>query len=435
MEFKSRLAATLVVICFIVYGLLIAESGLSYTEISDNNFQSKETIYFWYTDDALTDYINSAAVQFNEQNDVRVIPTLVSATEYLETINHASLYTEKVPDMYLIGSDSLEKAYLAGLATEVVDAGNVCNEQFFPRTALDAVNYKEKTVAYPYYYETSVLLYNQSYLAEYANNLTLAGEETTVEQLIPTNMDEMLTFADGYDAPQAVEAVFKWDVSDIFYNYFYIGNAMSIGGIHGDDVSDINIYNDDAVACLKVYQNLNQFFSIEAEEVDYTSVIQDFIDGKIVYTIATTDVVKRLEDAQAAEEFKFEYGVSLLPTPSADLEGRALSVTNAVVINGYSDNKEMANQFATFLTTEYTGELNARCDKVSACLKTEVSHPAYHVFMEQYKNAVALPKMIETSNFWVHLEILFSKIWNGADVETQLQMLKEQMEQQVLSDY
>lgn len=433
MEFKKRMAAVLVVICIAVYGVLIAESGLSYTEIDDNSFSSKETIYFWYTDDALTDYLNSAAVVFNEENDVRVMPILVSATEYLETINQASLYTERVPDMYLIGSDSLEKAYLAGLATEVADTQGICNEEYFPKTALDAVNYKEKTVAYPYYYETSVLLYNQTYLQDYANKLTEEGSETTLEQLVPKNMEEMLTFADGYDAPETVEAVFKWDVSDIFYNCFYIGKAMSIGGEHGDDASEMNIYNEDAVECLEVYQNLNQFFSIEAEEVDYASVIQDFIDGKIVYTIATTDVVKKLEDAKAAGEFAYEYGAALVPMPSSELEGRALSVTNAVVINGYSDNKEMANQFAAFLTTEYTDELNARCDKVSACLKTKVSHPVYNVFMEQYMDAVALPKMIETSNFWVHLEILFSKVWNGEDVETQLQALKEQMEQQVLS--
>lgn len=434
MEFKKRLAAVLSIICIVIYGIYIAGSGLSYTEISENGFRGKETIYFWYTDDALTDYLNSAAVVFNEENDVRVMPVLVSATEYLETINHASLYTDRIPDMYLIGNDSLEKAYLAGLATEVADEQGICSTEFFPKTALDAVTYKDKLIAYPYYYETSILLYNKTYLQEYARKLTEEGVETTVEQLIPKNMEEMLTFADGYDAPEAVEAVFKWDVSDIFYNYFYIGNAMSIGGEHGDNAADINIYNENAVECLKVYQNLNQFFSIEAEEVDYASVVQDFIDGKIVYTIATTDVVKKLEDAKSAGEFVYEYGAAVVPMPSSKLEGRALSVTNAVVVNGYADNKEMANKFATFLTTEYTKELNQRCDKVSACLKTNIDNPVYDVFMEQYKDAVSLPKMIETSNFWMHLEILFSKVWNGEDVETQLLALKEQMEQQVMGE-
>ena len=220
MEFKKRLAAVLSIICIVIYGIYIAGSGLSYTEISENGFRGKETIYFWYTDDALTDYLNSAAVVFNEENDVRVMPVLVSATEYLETINHASLYTDRIPDMYLIGNDSLEKAYLAGLATEVADEQGICSTEFFPKTALDAVTYKDKLIAYPYYYETSILLYNKTYLQEYVRKLAEEGVETTVEQLIPKNMEEMLTFADGYDAPEAVEAVFKWDVSDIFYNYF-----------------------------------------------------------------------------------------------------------------------------------------------------------------------------------------------------------------------
>ena len=57
----------------------------------------KETIYFWYTDDNLTSFLNSAAVSFGEQRGVRVIPVLTSEGEYLEAINHATLHTEQMP--------------------------------------------------------------------------------------------------------------------------------------------------------------------------------------------------------------------------------------------------------------------------------------------------------------------------------------------------
>lgn len=453
MEFRKRVIAVLGILCTTLYGIYIAGSGLGYTEITDDSYKNKETIYFWYTDETLTDYVNSAAVAFGEKNNARVIPELVSATEYLEGINQASLHTEKIPDVYLIGNDSLEKAYLSGLATPVSDGGRVCNTEFFPQTALDAVTYGGNIVAYPYYFETSVMLYNKTYLKNYVNQLMEAekaaasdGEaeseqEASEEEMqavdiqgyLPKNMDQMLAFADGYDAPETVEAVFRWDVSDIFYNYFYIGNAMNFGGKCGDDVTKLDVYNEDAVACLSVYQNLNQFFYIEAETVDYESVIREFKEGKIVFTIATSDVVQELENAIAEGTFPYEYGVATVPMPSEELMGKALSVTNALVVNGYSDNKEAANEFAAFLATQYTEDLYNRCDKVSACLKTPVENPALNVFMEQYKDSVSLPKMIETSNLWLHLEVLFSKIWRGQDVETLLLELKEQMEQQVLS--
>ena len=40
---------------------------------------------------------------------------------------------------------------------------------------------------------------------------------------------DILTFANSYDAPEQVEAVFKWDVADIFYNYFFVGNYIDVG--------------------------------------------------------------------------------------------------------------------------------------------------------------------------------------------------------------
>ena len=41
-------------------------------------FRAKETIYCWYSDEALSGYINAAAVSIGEQNKVRVIPVLTS---------------------------------------------------------------------------------------------------------------------------------------------------------------------------------------------------------------------------------------------------------------------------------------------------------------------------------------------------------------------
>ena len=76
----------------------------------------KDTLYLWYTDEALTSYLTSAAVTYNENHDVRIVPVLQSGPEYLEQINAASLSGEEMPDLYILSHDSLEKAYLAGLA-------------------------------------------------------------------------------------------------------------------------------------------------------------------------------------------------------------------------------------------------------------------------------------------------------------------------------
>ena len=49
------------------------------------------------------------------------------------------------------------------------------------------------------------------------------------------------------------------------------------------------------------------------------------------------------------------------------------------------------------------------------------------MFATEYASSVPLPKMMETGNFWLQLEILFSKVWNGADVTTLVQELSDSM--------
>lgn len=475
MTLRKRLLAVFAVICVAAGVIYVGISGIQVPEKETEHrftFGNKETIYFWYSDESLTDYVNSAAVAFGEKENVRVIPVLTGDSEYLEAINKASITGEQIPDVYLLGNDSLEKAYLAGLAAEIQDNGEVCNEQNFPKSALLAVTYKGKLVAYPYYYETSAFVYNRTYMDEWAKqqmeqaeeevepdweaegveiDTTVSGgdgsemegtELTTEERLeamveggIPATVDEVLAFADNYAAPEIVEAVFKWDVSDIFYNYHFAGAGLVVGGEAGDDKNQISILNEETVQCLEIYKNLNQFFYIEADTVTYESVLTDFIEGKLVFTIATTDVVKKLADAKADGSFAYEYGIAPLPEPSAQLKGRGLSVTTVAVVNGYSAHKETANRFAAFLTGEYLENLFAITGKVSSCYHANQDNEYLKAFMTEYENSSSLPKMIETSNYWIQLEIMFSKIWGGADVTEQLNFLAQQIQSQIQGNH
>ena len=51
--------------------------------------------------------------------------------------------------------------------------------------------------------------------------------------------------------------------------------------------------------------------------------------------------------------------------------------------------------------------------------------------MNEYEKSVSLPKMIETSNFWVQLEIAFTQVWNGADPDETLRALSDAIGAQI----
>lgn len=476
MGLKKRLTAIgiLAVSAALVFG--IAKSGMEMTTKEEEIFsKEKETIYLWYTDEALTSYLSSAAVTYNETHDVRIVPVLESGLEYLEKINQASLQND-VPDLYVLSHDSLEKAYLAGLAKEVEPSEQMSMEEAYIGTGLKAATYKDKIIGYPFYFETSALLYNKTYLEDMAKkqleaeadvaeaeaaekqlaqegpkeevvqgndfdeDISNPVEETDSEEaevtkrmqeLLPSTIEEIKSFADEYDAPEQVEAVFKWDVTDIFYNYFFIGTAVNMGGEAGWDTSQIDIYNEEAINNLRAYEELNQFFSIDTSEVEYEKVIDEFIEGKLVFTVATTDVVSKLEQAKAEGTFAYDYGITLTPDINETMKTRPLSMTNCVVINGYSEHTEEANDFARFLTSEYNDILFDRTGKVSAAQNVDYGYEALQEFAKEYGNSISMPKMVETSNFWVQLEVVFSQIWNGADANQKLKELSEQIMQQV----
>lgn len=450
MHLKSKIIAVLSIAAVTVAALFASRlemTGASQDMTGFSLFDRKETIYFWYSDDTMTDFINSAAVSFGEARGVRVIPKLTSDSEYLEAMNQASLHSEQVPDVYMISNDSLEKAFMAGLASPIQDVNGICNTEHFPMSALSAVTYKDKLVAYPFFYETSALLFNETYLqawaaqqaANEAEESGVALDEAALSQrtadymaaAIPATIDDIVNIADTFDVPEGVEGVMKWDVSDIFYNYWMVGNYMIIGGDAGDNEGAININNPETIQCLETYKGLNQFFYIESDKVTYESVINEFMEGKSVFTIATTDAVKLLEEAKAAGTIAFDYGFAILPSVSPELASRSLSVTSAIAVNGYSEKKELANAFAAYLTNDYAEDLYERTGKMSSNLGKDIDRGPNQIFMQQYAASVSLPKMVETGNFWIQLEILFSKIWNGADVPTLVGQLSEQILSQV----
>lgn len=486
----------------------------------------KETLYLWYTDEELTDYLSSVSVTFNEEReDVRVIPVLASGQEYLDHINAASVEDEELPDLYIVGNDSLQTAFLAGLAVEIEAPEGVSLENMFPEAALRATTVDGRVVGYPLYFETGTLLYNSTYLENWAKATVQAridqeegeqaqaeseqnepeadqysdqkasehqdaGEKKTddskdekdakasddsgkqedgekkdsgdasadtqeteesveeentdpaflaevaelIEESRPDTFSELLTFADEYDAPEQMEGLLKWDVTDIFYNYFFIGDAINVGGMYGDDVNLVDLYNERAIRGMHVYQSLNQFFSMNTEEISYDSVLQDFIDGKIMYMFATSDAVDALELAKEEGRFEYDYDVCLLPDIMENYPARSLSVTDAVVINGFSKNKGAANEFAAFLAMQDGDTLYQRTTKLPAISNVTFTNTKLNGFVEEYERSVPVAKMPETSNYWVKLEMAFAQIWDGKDPNESLRALAKELMEQILDE-
>ncbi|MCR4656659.1 MAG: sugar ABC transporter substrate-binding protein [Lachnospiraceae bacterium] len=495
---KTRELAASLTIVAVLFGMLnisVSTDDLRYRIPREEEvFSSNEdSLLLWYTDESLTEYLETEALSFQGEHGVKLRIELVSGVKLLEQINNASVYEGEqedgsfleAPDLYITSHDNLMKAYHSGLACAIPEGSTSVVPRNYPQTAIQAVTCGGSIVAYPFYFETNYLLYNKTFMANIArqkiddenvnamfpdedeeedlsspetapieevseeevrkavdalNEEDPMGEESITSDpevlerlstMIPSTITDITTFANNYEAPDTVEAVFKWDVSDVFYNYFFVGNYMDVGGINGDDNTVLNVFNQQTVDCMKVYQEMNQFFSIDSKEVTYDSILDDFIAGKLVFTVATTDAIARIEQAREEGEFEYDYGVAVLPDVSQVLKSRGMSVTDSVVVNGYSDKKATAHQIADYLAFTKADNLYKKSGKLPCRKYVTFDNEEIDNVYDEYEKSVPLPKMVEAADYWVQLEIAFTRVWNGEDPESVLKDLSDSIGSQI----
>ena len=433
----QRIIAVLIVL--LILGQMLTVGISRYNSLRDRVENTGEAVELtiWYTDAKLNTFMLEAAEEYKEKTGITVNAQLISAVDYIETISDATFIKENGPDLFVAGSDLLQKALYAGIVDDHVSYSEAEKDNI-PQKAFDAATCDGKLIGYPFYFESCFLLYNQYYAEDW-----------------PRSVDQILEYADAFEATsttEKVQSIFKWDVSDIFYNYFFIGNYVGLGGVNGDDKAQLSLSEGNVIKSLEYYQSLNEFFAIDEETVHNEDVIQEFIDGKIVFTIAKTDAVARLDQAIAegkVPEYKLEatrdeegneipprevdcfYGVGDIPNLSEELITRGLSVTNSIVVNNYSANRAYANDFAHYVSYERAEQLYEQTGKVSVCKSVTAGDENWERIMVQYAGSVEIPKIIEMSNYWILMEIAFANIWNGADIMTEIGNVVSQMNMQL----
>ena len=433
----QRIIAVLIVILILGQMLTVGFSRYHHAGNLPKEDRSDVELTIWYTDAKLDQFMLNAAEDYQAETGIAVRPQLISAVDYIEKISDATFIDENGPDLFVAGSDLLQKALYAGIADAQVSYFQE-EEDNIPQKAFDASTCNGKLIGYPFYFESCFLLYNQYYVEDW-----------------PRSVDQILEYADAFESDEVtknVQNIFKWDVSDIFYNYFFIGDYVGLGGVNGDDKSQLSLSEGKVIDCLKYYQSLNEFFAIDEETVHSEDIIQEFIDGKIVFTIAKTDEIARLDQAIAdgkVPEYQLKverdedgneipsrtvdcfYGVGDIPNLTEELHTTGLSVTNSIVVNTYSPYRAYANDLAHYLSYEKASRLYEQTGKVSVVKSVTAGDDKWERIMVQYAGSVEIPKIIEMSNYWILMEIAFANIWNGADIMTEIGAVVSQMNMQL----
>ena len=93
--------------------------------------------------------------------------------------------------------------------------------------------------------------------------------------------------------------------------------------------------------------------------------------------------------------------------------------------------KDMANAFAQYLACQNAYNLYDRTGKIPVLTGVKFANRNAEAFIREYEKSIPNPKMIETSNYWVEMEIAFARIWEGEDANAELKALSEKIMTQV----
>ena len=404
-----------VVVMFIMAALVVFISGrLPGNEVEDESLNNKrneekqEELIIWYYDSMYTDYLNAICEKYEDKHDIKVKAVKVSADGYLEAINAASANDEEYPDLYILPEEMLEKAYLGGLA-QINEHDKQYSEDNFSSVALSSITYKNKKIAYPLSFDTCFLVYNKSYT-----------------EAAPQTFDDIIKYAENFDGENfpEVKTVIEWNASDILYNYGFVGAYMECGGINGDDSSVFDVTNDNVKKSLKYYTKLQEYFSIDMENITDKTIKTDFVKGKIVYTLAGMDYYKYFSKKE------IDLGIAKFPDLNKELKAKSLASTNVVVVNPFSNNLRETEKLAMYMTYDNPEMVYELTGKLSPAFY-EYEDENLNTILACYGESAIMPKLMNALDYKQRLQITLNNIWSGGSIKENLNTLKDEMSMEI----
>lgn len=369
------------------------KTDLKVTETVEGSLEEKTEpieMNIWYTNEILESYMNEAARVYGEENNAIVTPKLVSTIDYLESINKANIEENSIVDVYILNSESIEKAYLAGLALE--NDANVYNVANYPKVALSASTYQDKLIGYPLFFDTAFFLYNKAFVQE-----------------APKTFTEIIEFSQTFESSEyeGVEGILWWDVKDLYFNYAFAGAHLELGGENGDDRTIVDINNEGVIDALTSYKYLNQKLYFDTEGITYDTVFQKFLEGKLIYTLGSSRSIKDLASTE------LDYGIAVIPDLEEGIETKSISINYVAIVNPYTEEEEYAKDLAKFISYDFADHFYSYAERIPSKRMSNYENPEWTHVIEQYETTAVMPKLMETTNFWVELEVAINHIWSA----------------------
>lgn len=264
-----------------------------------------------------------------------------------------------------------------------------------------AVQYNGNYYGYPVADETYALFYNKDLIPEVN---------------VPTTWEDVEKFSQEFNSPGKYGII--WNVADAYYSPIFTGKGGNkLFGEAGTDGSNSYMNSAEAVEGMKYFQSFRQYLDVPSADVSDNSVcLAAFTSGNAaMYITGPWNVA-------SCEEAGMNFGVTALPALQGDDHPAAsFSGARTMQVSAYTDYPKEAHAFAKFLISDEMQHL--RYELTGAIPSTSITVDSEYItgFQKQLEYAYPMPSIPEIDNFWDPMKSACSNIWDGADVQTELE--------------
>ena len=399
---KIQYIAAGLLLCFVFAG-----TGCSKKRSGSVIEDEKEIhIRVWESKGGIDDFIKQAGKAYTQQH-----PNVIIDFINVELHNSADALEQAAPKG--VGPDIIAAPHdkLGGLVEKNLILPTV-NPQQVSKQVLGAcskaLTYNKTMYGYPASAETYALFYNRRLISD---------------SEVPTTWEGLVDWVKNFNKTHPGQLGFVMDITSIYYSIlFTTANGNRLYGESGADSGSPNMNTPSAIKGVKFMQSLRKELGLENAELSTSSCDGLFSSGNAAMYITGLWNVNPFENAG------IDFGVASLPSlPGESKPVASFSGTRGMFVTACSRHPEEAADFAAFTLSPEMQQLRFKLTGAMPSINTTVSSKYMPGFIKQLDYAFPMPSIPAMGKFWNESGAAFSNIWNGADVEYELNMLNNKI--------
>jgi arabinogalactan oligomer/maltooligosaccharide transport system substrate-binding protein len=306
------------------------------------------------------------------------------------------------PDLFAAPHDKLGELVVGGHVLATSDPDAVADAVL--GACSSAITYDGVMYGYPTSAETYALYYNKDLISE---------------DELPATWSDMYEWTKTFNEANPDKYGFVMDVTSMYYTILFTtkgGNRLF--GESGADVSSSYLNTADAVAGMEEFQKMREVLPLASADCGTDTADGAFAAGTAAMHISGPWNITNFTDAG------INFGIAPLPaltgetTPSASFSG-----TRVMFVSAYSEHPAEAEMFAKFLISEEMQLLRYTITGALPSIDIAVDSEFAQGFIAQLDYAFPMPSVPQMSAFWDAAGSASSNIWDGADVQAELDAL------------